>query len=77
VEKSEFLKILSEALELDDLELTEETQLRDLEEFDSLAIIALVALLDKHFDRRLGENELAEITTPGSLMDMLGRDKFA
>jgi acyl carrier protein len=73
---SEFLRLLADAIELDDGELEESTDLQSLEEFDSLAFIAIVALVDQHFQVRIGEAELKAITTPRSIMEMIGVERF-
>ena len=76
MKKSIFLQKLQEALEVDDIELTEETNLQKLEDFDSLAIMNIIALVDSHFNVILPDFELEKITTVKSLMKLIGIEKF-
>lgn len=76
MKKSIFLQKLQEALEADDIELTEETNLQELEDFDSLAIMNIIALVDSHFNVILPDVELEKITTVKSLMKLIGIEKF-
>jgi acyl carrier protein len=71
----EFLNEMVELLELDD-ELGVETNLKELDEFDSLAIMGIIAFVDENFDVKLTGQQLAEITSVKSLMDLIGSDKF-
>ena len=73
---SDFLRLLADAIELEEGDLAEDTDLASLEEYDSLAFIAIVALVDQHFQVRIGEQELKAITTPRSIMEMIGIERF-
>ena len=75
--KSEFIDQLKEALELEDMELTAGTSLRDLEEFDSLAAMYLIAMVDESFGKELSADEIRSITTVSSLIDIIGEENFA
>lgn len=75
--KSEFIDQLKEALELEDRELTAETNLKDLEEFDSLAAMYLIAMVDESFGKELSADEIRSITTVSSLIDIIGEENFA
>ena len=75
--KSEFIDQLKETLELEDRELTAETNLKDLEEFDSLAAMYLIAMVDESFGKELSADEIRSITTVSSLIDIIGEENFA
>jgi len=48
IKKEKFLDSLKEALEVEDDEtFTMDTNLKDLEEYDSLSVLVIVALVDK------------------------------
>jgi len=48
IKKEKFLDSLKEALEVEDDEtFTMDTNLKDLEEFDSLSVLVIVAMIDK------------------------------
>lgn len=77
MKKNEFCAKIAELLELDDdVTLSETTDLRSFEEFDSLAIMSIVAFADRNFSRKLSGVQLNEVTTVGSLMDVIGREYF-
>lgn len=71
----QFLQDLAELLEIEN-ELTPESDLREIEEYDSLAIMGLVAYADQHFGRKLRGADFTSVTTVKSLMDLLGREFF-
>lgn len=73
---SEFLSLLADAIELEEGELEDDTDLASLEEYDSLAFIAIVAMVDQHFQVRIGEQELKAIKTPRSIREMIGLERF-
>lgn len=70
-----FCKELEEILELTE-PLTLETNLKDLEEFDSMAIMSLVAYIHKTFSKQFNARQLNNVTTVESLVDLIGSDAF-
>lgn len=73
---SEFIEELREAMEIEDEEFTEETNLQGLEEYDSLSILSIIALIDENFDKLLVVDQLKSITTVKSLMELVGSEHF-
>ena len=73
--KDKFLQELSELLETD-TELTLTTNLKDLEEYDSLAIMGLVAYADKNFGKKIPGENFSQVTDVQSLIDLLGAENF-
>ena len=75
MQKSEFYDILKETLEIESVDsLNESTVLTDLEEYDSLAVLSLIAMIDEHFGKRIPGVEFQKITTVKSLMDLIDSD---
>ena len=74
--KIKFMRLLREALGIDGEEFTEETNLRELEQFDSLGVLALISFVDESFHVQLGEAQVKSITTVRSLMDCIGEAHF-
>ncbi len=72
---SEFTKQLNDLLEIED-ELSPETNLKDYEEYDSLAIMSLVAYIHKNFGKQFNARQLNQIDTVSSLIDLIGHDSF-
>ena len=73
-----FLDELKNALEIkdEDKEITLETDLRDLEEYDSLSLLAIIAMIDKNFGKQIPSSDFAKVTTVKSLMDLIGKGHF-
>lgn len=67
--KSDFIAELQEMLQTD-AALAEDTALADLEEWDSLAFMLLIAFFDKHFGIRLTFEELAPCETPSEIIEL-------
>lgn len=75
MKKATFIKELPDVLEIDE-ELTEESNLRDFKEYDSLAVLSLVAFIDEKFGMSLSSDELAEVATVRSLIELIGEENF-
>ena len=78
MKKEEFIKELKEALEIEDEdeEITQETDLRYVEEYDSLSVLAIIAMIDKNFGKQIPSLDLLKVTTVSSLMDLIGKEYF-
>jgi len=78
MKKEEFIENLKDALEIeyDDYKITMETNLTDLEEYDSLSVLAIVAMIDKNFSKQIPSLDFIKITTIKSLMDLIGEEYF-
>ena len=62
MDRNEFLKNLADVLQTDE-ELTFDTELESLEDWDSLAIMATIAFLDKKFGVKTVINDYKNIKT--------------
>ena len=60
--------LLAKTLQLDRKHLNPDTKLDSLEEWDSLGIMAVIAMLDKKFDIRLNGNEIALLQTSNDIL---------
>lgn len=76
MKKEFFLNELADVLEVEDIELTEETNLKEVEEYDSLAVMSLVAFIDENFNKKLSAEEFIDVTTVRSLMELIGLENF-
>ena len=65
--KEEFLVQMQDVLQTE-TELKADTVLDELEEWDSLAIMATMAFLDKHFGVKMKLYDFRELNTMGDLM---------
>lgn len=69
--KSEFLAALQDMLQTD-AELSADTPLAGLEEWDSLAFMVVIAFFDKNFGKKLTFEDLSACRTPAALMALAG-----
>lgn len=74
----DFINELKDALEIEDeyQEITLETNLKDLEEYDSLSVLSIIAMIDKNFSKQIPSLDFIKITTIKSLIDLIGREYF-
>lgn len=75
MEKSVFLSRLQEELEFES-ELKINTNIKDLEEWDSMAAMVLIGFVSDEFGMTLNADDIQAITTIGSLIEKIGQDKF-
>jgi len=73
---NKFLCELSETLELEKIELNVNTNIKDLEEYDSLSVLSIIAMIDEQLGKRLSGNDFNSVTTIKSLMELIGMDSF-
>jgi len=73
-----FIDELKDALEIEDedQEITIETNLKDLEEYDSLSVLSIIAMIDKNFGKQIPSTDFAKVTTVSSLMELIGKEHF-
>jgi acyl carrier protein len=73
---NDFIRELKEALEIEDedQEITLETNLKDLEEYDSLSVLSIIAMIDKNFGKQIPSSDFIKITTIKSLMELIGKE---
>ena len=69
--KDEFLVEMQDVLQTEDT-LTADTVLADLAEWDSLAMMATMAFLDKSFGAKVGLKDFKEMNTMSDLMVKAG-----
>ena len=74
----DFINELKDALEIEDedQEITLETYLKDLEEYDSLSVLSIIAMIDKNFGTQIPSLDFIKVTTVKSLMDLIGKEYF-
>ena len=74
----DFINELKDALEIEDedQEITLETNLKELEEYDSLSVLSIIAMIDKNFGKQIPSLDFIKITTVKSLIDLIGEQYF-
>ncbi|PTA50809.1 hypothetical protein C9I43_09965 [Shewanella morhuae] len=69
--KQEFLNLLEEILELDSNTLQGDEVLMDIEQWDSLAFLSVIAMADEHFDIVIQGDKLEKIKTVNDLIALV------
>lgn len=72
---SEFFSRLKEELEFDS-ELDINTNIKELDEWDSMAAMVLIGFVSDEFGMTFNADDIAAITTIESLIEKIGKDKF-
>ncbi len=66
---SEFIDKFAEALEIDNAsELNETTEFRNLDEWDSLAYLNIIAMLDEEYEIQIETPEFKKLRTIGDIV---------
>lgn len=62
------IALLEETLDTDEGVLTPETDLSGLEQWDSIAMLSLIAMLDEEFDKTITGKELKALKTVADIL---------
>jgi acyl carrier protein len=73
--KQEFLLRLQEELEVEET-LDGATNLKDLEDWDSMCAMVLIGFVSNEFEVNLKPDDLKEMTSVDSLVQRIGLEKF-
>ena len=65
------MELIAEVLEVEVEGLTPETKLGDLDEWDSIALISFIAMMDDEFDKIIKGSVVKEQKTVADLMAMM------
>lgn len=72
MKKQEFINLLEDLFEFDHDTLTETSQLDQIAEWNSLAALGFIALMDEHFNIIVAPKNLAACVTIGDLVALAG-----
>ena len=75
MERNEFFEELVEIFEVDE-DITSETSLEEMEEYDSLAIMSLIAFIDENFEMTVSGEKLRELKTVTDLIALIGEERL-
>ena len=70
----EKLQLLAKALDCDPKDLSETMELASVEEWDSLAMISLLALMDKNFGKKLSAPQLREFRFVADILQIMEKE---
>ena len=68
MELSKKLALIEEALDVEEGSLKPETPLDDVEEWDSIAMLSLIAMLDDEFGKTISGKELKALKTVADIL---------
>ncbi len=66
------LALLEEMMELDEGTLAADTKLGTIEEYDSMAKLSLIVLMNDEFGKKLTANEIKTFQTVQDILDFMG-----
>ena len=69
--KEQFLEELTDVLQLEET-MSESTNLKDLEEWDSMAHLGVISMFDIEFSKNITNAELKDVETVSDLMALAG-----
>ena len=76
MDKTRFIECFSEALELDDSKsLTLETEFRNIQEWDSLAHLSVIAMLDEEYGIQIENATFKKLETIGDIVNYIQANK--
>lgn len=68
----EKIELLEDAFELDENTLNEDTNLNEIEEYDSMAKLTLIVLCDDEFEKKLTGEQINAFKTVKDILDFMG-----
>lgn len=69
--EKEKLGLLEDTLEIDEGNLTPEMDLKDIDEFNSMAILALIVMLEDEFGKIVTGKEIKSYTTVADILNIM------
>ena len=66
-----FIKLFGETLEIEDREITINDSFREYPEWDSLALLSVIAMIDDEYDVIIEGNDFAKLKTVGDLVEAI------
>lgn len=68
----EKIALLEDMLELDNGSLQPETELSSIDEYDSMAKLSLIVLMDDEFGKKLTGEQIVKFTKISDILDFMG-----
>ena len=66
------MALLEEMMELDEGTLTPDTKLGDIEEYDSMAKLSLIVLMNDEFGKKINANQIKGFQSVKDILDFMG-----
>ena len=71
----EFIEKFAEAVDVDASVLTAETEFRNLDEWDSVAYISVIAMMDEEYDIQIEMVQFKQLNTLGAIAAYIEENK--
>ena len=71
--KEQFLKNLKDVFEIEDRELAMDDKFREYPDWDSLAYLSVIAMLDEEYDCQIEEAEFKILITVSDLFNVISK----
>lgn len=68
-----FIESFKEALDIEDIEIMEDTILEEIEEWDSVGYISTMAMIDEEYDEVISANNLRECKSVADIFNLIGK----
>ncbi|AZA78930.1 hypothetical protein EG347_16125 [Chryseobacterium sp. G0186] len=72
---SVFLEKLQEELE-EDQALTLDTNLKELESYDSISLLSVIAFVDENFNKKIDTKQFKDVQLVSDLVTIIGKENF-
>lgn len=69
--KQKFIEQLKETLEIEERNISEADNFRDYDEWDSLALLSVIAMIDEEYDVIIESNEFQKLQTVGDIYNYI------
>lgn len=73
MQEQEKLALIADMMELEAEKLSKDTELKSLDEWDSLAVLSFVAMMDEEFGKNINGCQVRGCKTIADLMAMMDR----
>lgn len=70
-----FIEKFAEVVEVDSVSLNPETEFRKLDEWDSLAYLSVIAMIDEEYDCQIESTEFKQLSTLGAIFEFITNHK--
>lgn len=71
----EFIEKFAEAIDIEASELTADTEFRTLDEWDSVAYISVIAMMDEEYDIQIEMAQFKQLKTLGAIAEYIENNK--
>lgn len=71
----EFIEKFAEAIDVEASNLTVETEFRTLDEWDSVAYLSVIAMLDEEYDIQIEMAQFKQLKTLGAIAEYIEKNK--